>query len=657
MGKAMRAFWLARWLVCWLLLAGPAAAQIALPAGSEPVDLTAATVLLEDPGGQMTVQQAAAQAERFMPGKASPGFSASAWWLRFRLHSTQAGTWWFDTGNRTLQEADFYVPDGHGGYVHQSAGANRPFAQRPLPTDYFVFPFTVGAGDTIDVYLRVRSTGFQGVMLRPMVWQPHAYQARQRWEQTQWVLYLGMALTLAAFNLMLWLYQREADNLIYVLSLFAIVWTTSSAAGGYGSAFQMLWPESPLFEQSSAVMSVLFVCVLTPLFISRILRLWRVIPRVSMVLWTFVVINCLTSIVLAAMTMMKVPNAAAQMQTIYIIGGLLWQPIFPLLGYGIVLCALRGDRFARFVVVAYLPAIAASTYTSMQNVRGEPPSLVFIMYGAAFELLVMALALADRFNQERLQKMAAQEALVQTLRRSEQELEQKVTQRTLELNREQNKTKELLYNILPVELAEELSNTGQAQPARHESATVLFTDFAGFTAMAGTMPADRMIAELNEIFAAFDDIADECGVEKIKTIGDAYMAAAGLPKPCSDHAQRCVRAGLKMIAYIEERNRRNPFKWTLRVGIHSGPVVAGVVGKRKYAFDIWGDTVNIASRMESSGEGMRVNVSAYTSDLAKEEFECEYRGKVAAKGKGEIDMYFIKAKNNQEPAASGSMAG
>jgi class 3 adenylate cyclase len=619
--------------------------------------LTAATLLLEDPGGNMTVQQAVAQAARFAAGKASPGFSASAWWLRFRVRNggAQPGTWWFDTGNRTLQEVDLYVPDGHGGYLHQSAGANRPFAQRPLATDYFVFPFTVGAGETADLYLRVRSTGFQGVMLKPMVWQPGAYQVRQRSEQTQWVLYLGMALTLAAFNLMLWLYQRDVDNLVYVLSLFAIVWTTSSAAGGYGSAFQMLWPDSPLFEQSSAVLSVLCVCVLTPLFISRLLGLWQVVPRVSAVLWTFIVINCLTSITLAAMTLLQVQNAAAQLQTIYIIGGLLWQPIFPLLGYGIVLCALRGDRFARFMVVAYLPAIVASTYTSMQNVRGEPPSLVFIMWGAAFELLVMALALADRFNQERLQKMAAQEALVQALRRSEQELEQKVTQRTLELSREQNRAKELLYNILPVELAEELSNTGHAQPARHESATVLFTDFAGFTAMAGTMPADRMIAELNEIFAAFDDIADACGVEKIKTIGDAYMAAAGLPKPCADHAQRCVRAGLKMIAYIEERNLRSPFKWTLRVGIHSGPVVAGVVGKRKYAFDIWGDTVNIASRMESSGEAMRVNVSAYTSDLARGEFECEYRGKVAAKGKGEIDMYFVKRADKQDPAHAGTI--
>ena len=206
---------------------------------------------------------------------------------------------------------------------------------------------------------------------------------------------------------------------------------------------------------------------------------------------------------------------------------------------------------------------------------------------------------------------------------------------------EHERSERLLLNILPAELAQELSATGSARPARHESVTILFTDFSGFTQVASSMPAERMVAELNEIFAAFDDITDACGVEKIKTIGDAYMAAAGLPKPCADHAQRCVRAGLSMIEYLDNRNRTAAFKWSLRVGVHSGPVVAGVVGKRKYAFDIWGDTVNVASRMESSGEIGRVNVSAYTFDLIREEFDCAYRGKVDAKGKGEIDMYFV----------------
>ena len=266
--------------------------------------------------------------------------------------------------------------------------------------------------------------------------------------------------------------------------------------------------------------------------------------------------------------------------------------------------------------------------------------LASLLCGAALYPVVVHLS-ADNERKTR-EVLDAQSALIEGLQRSEHELEQKVSLRTRELQHERIRTKELLHNILPVEIAEELSVTGSARPARHESVTILFTDFIGFTQAVSTMPADRMVAELNDIFAAFDDISDECGVEKIKTIGDAYMAAAGLPKSCSDHAQRCVRAGLRMIGYLENRNRTAAFKWLLRVGVHSGPVVAGVVGKRKYAFDIWGDTVNVASRMESSGEIGRVNISAYTYDLIREEFDCEYRGKVDAKGKGQIDMYFVK---------------
>jgi class 3 adenylate cyclase len=266
--------------------------------------------------------------------------------------------------------------------------------------------------------------------------------------------------------------------------------------------------------------------------------------------------------------------------------------------------------------------------------------LASLLCGVALYPVVVHLS-ADNESKAK-EVLDSQAALIEGLQRSERELEDKVNQRTLELQQTQIRTKELLHNILPIDIAEELSVTGNARPARHESVTILFSDFSGFTQAVSAMPAARLVAELDEIFVAFDDITDECGVEKIKTIGDAYMAAAGIPKACSDHAQRCVRAGLRMAAFLENRNRTATFKWLLRVGIHSGPVVAGVVGKRKYAFDIWGNTVNIASRMESSGEIGRVNISAYTYDLVRQEFECEYRGKLDAKGKGNIDMYFVK---------------
>ncbi len=299
-----------------------------------------------------------------------------------------------------------------------------------------------------------------------------------------------------------------------------------------------------------------------------------------------------------------------------------------------------GPLSGYFEGVRVMPAWQRDQIFTSSIIMALMAGLASLLCGAA--LYPVVVHLSSENERKTREVVDSQTALIEGLQRSERELEEKVSQRTMELRREQAHTKEVLHNMLPVEIAEELTLTGRARPVRHESVSILFTDFSQFTQAVSTMPADRMVFELNEIFAAFDDIADECGVEKIKTIGDAYMAAAGLPKPCADHAQRCVRAGLRMANYIATRNATATFKWSLRVGVHSGQVVAGVVGKRKYAFDLWGDTVNVASRMESSGEIDRVNVSAYTYDLIREEFDCEYRGKVAAKGKGQIDMYFVK---------------
>ena len=231
--------------------------------------------------------------------------------------------------------------------------------------------------------------------------------------------------------------------------------------------------------------------------------------------------------------------------------------------------------------------------------------------------------------------------MAEALKQSYEQLESRVAERTEALAREKEHSHALLRNMLPADIADELANRGQVQARRHESATILFTDFSGFSQAATTMPPDVMVSELNAIFAEFDRITEANGVDRIKTIGDAYMAAAGVSSYCDDHAQRCVRAAMVMVDFLAKRNDSNPFKWGLRVGIHSGPVIAGVVGTRKFAFDVWGDTVNLASRMESSGEVGRINISAYTFHLIHSEFECAYRGKVSAKGKGEVDMYFV----------------
>jgi adenylate cyclase len=213
------------------------------------------------------------------------------------------------------------------------------------------------------------------------------------------------------------------------------------------------------------------------------------------------------------------------------------------------------------------------------------------------------------------------------------------------LDSQKAEIEDLLLNILPAQVAQELKANGQATPRNYESVSVLFTDFKGFTSIADKMDPQDLVEELDTCFRAFDNIVEKYGLEKIKTIGDAYMCAGGIPTPDKDHVLKIVKASLEMQDYIINMNRRRKAEgkevWDLRVGIHVGPIVAGVVGKKKYAYDIWGSTVNIASRMESNGAPGKVNISASTYELIKDRFSCSYRGKIHAKNIGEIDMYFI----------------
>jgi len=207
------------------------------------------------------------------------------------------------------------------------------------------------------------------------------------------------------------------------------------------------------------------------------------------------------------------------------------------------------------------------------------------------------------------------------------------------------KSDALLLNILPVETAKELKEKGFAQAKYFDSVTVLFTDFKGFTQISEVLSPQELVAEIDECFSAFDSIMDKFGVEKIKTIGDAYMAAGGLPVPNTTHALDIVEAAIeieKAMSSIKERKKAEgkPF-FEIRIGIHTGPVVAGIVGKRKFQYDIWGDAVNIASRMESSGEVGKINISEATYNVVKDSYTCEYRGEIEAKGKGKVKMYFL----------------
>jgi len=216
------------------------------------------------------------------------------------------------------------------------------------------------------------------------------------------------------------------------------------------------------------------------------------------------------------------------------------------------------------------------------------------------------------------------------------------------LDKQKDEIEGLLLNILPAPVAKELQLKGHAEPKYYESVSVMFTDFKAFTAIADKMAPQDLVEELNSCFRAFDEIIGRNNLEKIKTIGDSYMCAGSIPTQDDQHVGNMIKAGMEirdfMSEYNEKRKEAGLETWDLRIGIHVGPVVAGVVGKKKYAYDIWGSTVNIASRMESNGVPGQINISSHTYDLIKHKYACTYRGKIDAKNIGEIDMYLVEGE-------------
>jgi adenylate cyclase len=214
------------------------------------------------------------------------------------------------------------------------------------------------------------------------------------------------------------------------------------------------------------------------------------------------------------------------------------------------------------------------------------------------------------------------------------------------IREEKKRSDELLLNILPAEVANEIKLNGHSKPKTFSMVTVMFTDFKDFTDVSQKISAELLVAELDYCFSAFDKLLQKYKIEKIKTVGDAYLCASGLPVSSHTHATDMVSAAIEIRNFMAERKKEKEAKgeipFELRIGIHTGPVVAGIVGVKKYAYDIWGDTVNLAARMEENSEVGKVNISGSTYELVKDQFKCDYRGKIMAKNKGEIDMYFAE---------------
>nr|MBC8342358.1 adenylate/guanylate cyclase domain-containing protein [Bacteroidota bacterium] len=207
---------------------------------------------------------------------------------------------------------------------------------------------------------------------------------------------------------------------------------------------------------------------------------------------------------------------------------------------------------------------------------------------------------------------------------------------------EKAKSEELLLNTLPIKVVNDLKENGKSEPESFSDVTVYFSDVVGFTNMSSEMEPKALINELNEIFTAFDDIMTKYSCERIKTIGDAYMSVCGMPEPNENHAHNMVNAALEVCEYLRKRNETSKVSWRIRIGLNSGKVVGGIVGVRKYIYDVFGDTINTASRMESNSEPMKINISVSTYHLVKDQYMITKREDREVKGKGKMQMFFVE---------------
>jgi class 3 adenylate cyclase len=503
----------------------------------------------------------------------------------------------------------------------------------------------------VTVFAHIQTTQrFEPVRwLRFYVWDAQDVRQGERRDRLFQGIYLGIIFFLVAYNLGLFIAVREWSYLDYVIfeSAAALFWSSTY----YGLTSEYLWPNYPTVEFYVPWFAFAVSSFSSAQFLRHFLDTRKFLPKLDVVVkWTarsaliFFVLPLLSTLSPAMISTYAITLLAAWVLSamVVFVGVMIvaYMHKHPLIKnvFAAMLCSAIG---------AIIGTGAALGWFKMTDLTLHAPQI-----GSCLTGIVLSIGLGFRFRNLETQLVQKQVAEAQTQSAHEREkreliekqrehLEQTVRDRTAELVNAQQQSDALLANILPSPVIEELKLKGEVQPRRHDEASILFADFAGFTEAVATIPPKRLVQELDEIFRQFDVLIAGNGLEKIKTIGDAYMAAAGLPLPVEDHALRCVRAAVALIRFMHERNESAAIKWGLRIGVHSGAVVAGVVGRHKYAYDVWGDTVNIASRLERASDVNRINISAYTYDQVRRHFDCEYRGKLSAKGKGDIVMYFV----------------
>lgn len=571
-------------------------------------------------------------------------------WVRIDLPANRPKNLLIDLAQAGIKSAFLYTRDSTGKFTAQESGTDVPLEKQPYYHHSPVFRVPDGAQR---LYLKIMN---YEQPIPVSLWKQAHFEVKTNRELVFFGLYAGLLLFVIFNNIFLFATLRRLANLHYAFMVFGYLAISAITMDGYG-VYMMPHIDLQFWR--------IFVPVMTmansALYAMHFLQVKKYAPKAykwALAICAYFVIYLLVYNFLPKLTVFAFDstNALVVLFFMFYLGRIVTK---------------NGNRIGKYFTLAYLIyfliVVVQVFYTYSK--LGKPAylfELSHVSWAVFLESILLAYALSKRFSWERQDmersRLDAQMQVLEKTRENEKIvreqnaiLEQKVKERTAEVVHEKEiaeeqrrRSDELLLNILPADTAEELKNTGFAQARDYDHVTVLFTDFKDFTKFSEKLSAHDLVNEIDYCYSKFDMIISKYGIEKIKTIGDSYMCAAGMHSDGAEAAAGILRAALEIRDFMltEKRIKDLDHKpcFEVRIGLNTGPVIAGVVGIKKFAYDIWGDTVNIASRMESSSSAGCVNISEGTYNLVKNhpDFKFIPRGKLSVKNKGEIEMYFVE---------------
>ncbi len=601
---------------------------------------------IKDPQRKISFEEASNPALAFRYTKSEQesnnfGNVEMAVWNRFTITNPTQKKWLLSVEAYNIDYIEFYYPDTlTGKYRKELSGRHLPFSAMKYKSNDFVFAVSVPKDSTYTFYLKIDAHYMQ-YPLSITTQEKFIEQSHRKDLFTG--IYYGLVIVFMFYNLFVYFSVKDKSYLYYVVYIFfnalLIAQLKGLTAEIFGDPLHFLWNYAPAVIAVTSLFSFIFT--------RHILETKTHAPLAD----KLIVYGFFPAYIITFLLSVLHRNLYASILN-QMLGMLALLFLFSVALY----IYRKGFKPARFYIVAsffYFLGVLIYVLKGFDFLPFNAITNNSIEVGSTLQMIMFAFVIADRLKIFKTEKENAQTDLVASLQENQRliteqknVLEIKVKERTAELTKEKERSDELLLNILPAETARELKETGRSEPKLFEQVTVIFTDFKDFTLISENLSPAELVSEMNYCFSEFDRIISTCNIEKIKTIGDSYMAAGGLPIPNQTHAKDTIRAALAIREFMQGYNKKRMSNgkgaFEIRIGIHTGSVVAGIVGIKKFAYDIWGDTVNTASRMESSSEPGKINVSGSTYELVKDEFSFLHRGKIEAKNKGQIDMYYLQ---------------